>query len=194
MSPWGQDAGRILSRPLRVRWQGWESTTTRLQQGGWELAMNEDFQRMALRMTMRHQGHRMYGISNVINFDFFRYSSTVENLDHVVLEILHMGSDLIINLAETQFSFQAIDAFPQYTETVRKRIEDFGFFATPLVRTNELIVDPARIGEILEQIKAAQVPEQEAIRQRNTLRMRREGILLDAIPHQAFHAQILSIA
>lgn len=196
MSPWAMDARRILSRPLRVRWGGWETTTVELQQGGWELAVQEEFNRMEMRMTMRHQGFRMYGISRVLrDFDYFRYSNIVQALDNIVIEIAYMGSDLVVNLVEMgPFTFKAIDAIPQYTETKVKRIEDFGFFATPLTRTNELIVDPTKIGEILEQIKQAQLPEQEAIRKRNHLRENRQGMSYDAIPQQQFHAQILSIA
>jgi hypothetical protein len=196
MSPWAQDTERILSRPLRVRWGGWETTTTQLQQDGWELAVQEDIRSMTMRMTMRHQGFCMYGISRVLrHFDYFRYVRAVRDLQDIVIEIAHMGSSLVVNLIETNMDdWKIIDAMPQFTRQQVKRIEDFGFFATPLARTNELIVDPARIGEILEQIRQVQLPEQEAIRKRNHLRESREGLPFDAIPKQHFHAQILSIA
>lgn len=196
MSPWAQDTERILSRPLRVRWGGWETTTTKLQQGGWELAVQEDVRSMTMRMTMRHQGFRMYGISEVLrHFDYFRYTRTSADLHQIVIEIVHVGSNLIVNLMETNMDgWRAIDAMPQFTRQQVKGIEDFGFFATPLTRTNELIVDPTKIGEILEQIKAAQLSEQETIRKRNRLRENREGLYFEAIPQQHFHAQILSIA
>lgn len=195
--PWTQAFERILSRPLRVRWGGWETTTTQLQQGGWELAVHEDFSRMTIRMTMRHQGFRMYGVSRSLDFPFMRYAKVEADLSQFVIEIVQMGTNVTINMMEIGDPFagmKAIDAYPQFTKMTMKRIEDYGFFATPLVRTQELIVDPSEIGRVLELIKQAQLPEQEAIRKRQQMQASREALDLTTIPQQTFHAQLLSVA
>lgn len=189
---------RIFNRPLQVRWGGWRTDTLQLQREGWELAVEQDIQQMAMRMSMRHRDFRMYGVSNLFDFDYFRYAEPSASLAGVYIEIIHMVSNLTTQIAEQGESMfarmHAIDAVPQFVNMERKSIEDFGFFSTPLVRTQELIVDPARIGEILAQIQAAQLPEQAAIRARESLRDKREGMAFDARPKQTFHAQILSIA
>mgnify|MGYP001603303335 CR=1 FL=1 len=195
--PRTQNFHRVLSRPMRVRWGGWETTTTQLQQGGWELAVHEDFSRMTIRMTMRHQGFRMYGVSRYLDFNFMRYANAESDLSQYIIEIEQMGTNIIIQMMEMGDPFagmKAIDAYPQFTTRTIKRIEDYGFFATPLVRTQELIVDPSEIGRVLELIKQAQLPEQEAIRKRQQMQASRAGLDLTAIPQQTFHAQLLSVA
>jgi hypothetical protein len=105
-----------------------------------------------------------------------------------------MGCDIVIQLLEgSPFAFEPIDAKPQMVRMTRKSIDDFQIVATPLARTQEIIVEPATVAEMLEKIKAMQVPEQAAIRARNRLRESRESYDIDSSPRQIFHAQIISI-
>lgn len=90
--------------------------------------------------------------------------------------------------------FRAIDAVPQIETREIKSIEDLGIFAVPLARTQELIVDPDKIDEVLALIHKAQLPQMEEIRQRDRLRAGRDAGSTAAGPRQVFHAQVLSIA
>ena len=186
---------RILSRPLRVAWGGWQSDTYTLQKRGWEIAAEQDVREQALRLVLRHRAWKLYGISRRIDFDFQRIMSNAYYNVNVTIDIVHMASDLVMQMHETgPMNFKMIDAMPQYVETRIRRIEDFGFFVTPLVRTHELIVDPEKIGEALEQIRQAQLPEQEAIRKRAQLRESRDAMFRQVEDVQQFHAQVISIA
>jgi hypothetical protein len=91
-------------------------------------------------------------------------------------------------------AFMPIDAQMQFTRKIVQNVEDMGIFATPLVRTEELIIDESEVSAILARLVEAQKPEQERIRDRKRLRESREGLMLGAEPQMKFHAQILSIA
>ncbi len=47
---------RILSRPLRVHWAGWETDTYRLQRSGWKISAMQDVRGNRLQMAFRHNG------------------------------------------------------------------------------------------------------------------------------------------
>jgi hypothetical protein len=184
---------RVLSLPHRIHFCGWQSTLPALQQAGWELSAEQDFQRYGVRIAMRHKDLQMRGITNSIDYNFFAAAS-MGGFDYarpLDFEIVYMASDLRIVTNDTMSLFRPIDAMPQFTTTERKSIDDFGIFATPLARTEEIIVEPETVMQLLEKIKAMQSPEQAAIRARNRSRERR---LDEATPRTQFHAQILSIA
>lgn len=180
----------VISAPHKVVWGGFESTTTRLQQAGWELSAEQSDFHMGVRLAMRHRDWKIYGVTNVVNVDRFSYTRSQGALCFVVA---YMANDITVQTMDNFSGFSPIDAAPQFIAE-RKSIEDFNIFATPLARTQEIIVDPQDVMAMLERIKMMQAPEQSAIRQRDRLRERRDGIELDAQPRQVFHAQILSIA
>lgn len=181
---------RVLSRPMRVVWDGWETTTTQLQQRGWELTAEQDFRYRAIRLAMRNRTQRMYGVTDLLPYDFFDQGFVRGYGAQPVFQVVYMASEIVANVPVDFSKFAAIDAMPQFVNSERKSIEDFGIFATPLVRTEEIIVEPQTVASLLEQIKKLQVPEQAAIRQRNRARDVGES----PRPREQFHAQILSIA
>lgn len=179
---------RVLSRPTEVWWAGFRSTTIQLQQSGWKLAVDEDVRDGRLRLLMHHQHMRLYALSADCRFDYFMRHEAAP----VVFEVQHAAHDFQIMRSTIQFSgFRQIDAEPQITTEPIRSIEDLKIFATPLVRTEELIVEPANVAAMLERIREMQVPEQERIRQKERLRQAREAM---EGPRQTFHAQIISIS
>lgn len=182
---------RILSRPCRVIFAGWESTTTRLQQAGWSLSAEQSFEHNTIRLAMRYAPARLYMLAESQDFDFYR-AAGLSGFDRGGAPTFHIrcaGSDIVVQTMESSFDFLPIDAAPQYVETTRKSIEDFGIFATPLARTEEIIVEPETVMGLLEKIKKLQAPELAAIRECNRMRDRTEPMR-----RQQFHAQILSLA
>jgi hypothetical protein len=83
--------------------------------------------------------------------------------------------------------FVPIDAQPQVVPLTQQahRLSAMDIFASPLVRTEEIIVEPQSVAECLEHIRRLQAPELAEIRKRN----REDG----AVQQRKFHAQILSI-
>lgn len=181
----------VLSRPARVRWAGWETTTTLLQQHGWELSLERDVYRMEMRLAIRHKDYVIHGISSPLHEDFIARLQTPHSSQGIAelppFQMRHMTSQMTVHLHDDLSRFEPIDAMPQLTTVEIKHIEDFNIFATPLARTEEIIVEPETVAQLLDRIKTMQAPGQADIRARNRARERRE-----AIPRQRFHAQILS--
>lgn len=208
-----RDFARLVSHPHFVEWCGFETTTAKLQQAGWEIAAEQDWASMGIRLMLRHEGHQMQAITAAV--DFYRHAMMLDpraeyrmmpdphdpdrgrlrfrviRMARVLQFGFHGDEDVVEHFAET---WKLVDAEPQIATHKVVSMNDLNIFATPLTRTEELIVDPADVGAILEKIKAAQRPEQERIRARQRLRESREGMMIDAQPQMNFHAQILSIA
>jgi len=178
-----------LSRPIKVYWAGWETTTTALQQNGWELSQEKDYRRQSLRIAIRHKNCNLYGVTKFISYDYAEYS-----IRHKILppfNMQYMANKVQVNVMDNYDNFKPIDAMPQIRDVEIKNIEDFNIFATPLVRTEEIIVNPETVSDLLIRIKEMQMPEQERIIKQKRLREHREG---EVQLQQKFHAQILSIA
>jgi len=180
---------RVLSLPHRIWFAGWHSTLPALQQAGWELSAEQDFNWLSVRIAMRHRDFGLHAVTEKVDCRFFDRHEYGRTFD---FRVVFMANDLKIQIMNDNFSaFSPIDAMPQFLNTEIKSIEDFGIFATPLARTEEIIVEPETVMSMLEKIKSMQSPEQAAIRERNRSRERRQG---EPIQRQQFHAQILSIA
>ena len=107
-----------------------------------------------------------------------------------------MASRVSVEVQADMTDWRAVDARPQFIAE-RKSLEDFGIFATPLARTEEIIVEPDTVESLLAKIREMQAPALEAAHQRQKLRRTLdEGVDPAAVPpvRQRFHAQILSIA
>lgn len=193
----GRSDARILSRPCPVYFAGFETTTTRLQQEGWELTVEQDIRDCRMRLLMRFQPAGLYMLSEEARFDYFRNADMRFGGPDVTPEfhVRKVSSKMVVQLMERSFSFQAIDAQPTFTEAPRKSVEDFGFFAAPLVRTEEIIVEPETVSDLLAKIKSMQAPELAAIRERNRRRAQDQASLeYGAMQQTKFHAQIVSLA
>lgn len=195
-----QQLARVISRPHRVHFAGWESTTTRLQQAGWELSAEQDIRRCSLNLVMRHQALQMYGLCEARDYDFFRRAHAPSSAmatyaeDSLEFNVRYMASHVTVQTMGDFSAYRPIDAYPQMVSGEYKDLEDFNIFAVPLARTEEFIVDPDQVGRLLELIKEAQSPRQAEIRENLRRRESREGMHIDAAPRQQFHAQVLSLA
>jgi hypothetical protein len=135
-------------------------------------------------------------VSEAQTFDFYRAADTRYGYDQQPLEfhVRYCASNVVVQMMDDLSNFRPIDAAPQMTRIERKSIEDFGIFATPLARTEEIIVEPETVSELLERIKSLQAPELAAIRERNRRRERDPGAVAEPMQRQRFHAQIVSLA
>jgi hypothetical protein len=184
---------QMLSRPCRVLFDGWETTTAKLQSCGWRLAAEQQFYDGRMRLAMHHDASGLYMVSEVVEYDFMRMDPRSVHANFgtptfVVRQVV--GREVNFHVTELP-TFMAIDARPQFVERQVRRIEDLGFFATPLVETEELIVEPATVQGLLDQIRTLQSPELAAIRARNK---RREGEEARNFTGRKYHAQIVSLA
>jgi hypothetical protein len=188
------DPQRILSRPLRLLWAGWETNTLRLQQAGWQLSAEQDFWQDRMRIAMKHQGMNLMAMTP--HFDF-RYEEALRDaryLDSIGVPVVSaMGRNISIHEhGRVDWMFKEIDATPTIGSIKVSRLEDLAHFAAPLVRCNEVIIPDESVPELMERILKLQQPAR-TDRIRNEMR-NPEGLLFDAIPKQKFHAQIISLA
>lgn len=197
----------MLSMPHRIHFGGFEATLPRLQQAGWEISAEQSYMRDEVRLALRNETMQFYGVTHPARIDFYRYRAMaqyrVDPREFIIdFHVARMSHKLMVDYVGAESgklpmqAFEPIDAQPQWSgiRTSTHDMESLGIFATPLTRTQELIVDPNDVAALLDRIKDLQRPEQEAIRERRRLKESREGMLLDGMPRQVFHAQILSIA
>ncbi len=63
---------RLLSKPVRLLWAGFESDTFALQRAGWSFAAQQNVYDNSMRLAMRHEKMRLTGISQVTEWEFAR--------------------------------------------------------------------------------------------------------------------------
>jgi hypothetical protein len=197
----------LISTPHRVFWAGFETTTARMQQAGWKLSAHQDVMQMGVRLAFRHDELDMSAITNMI--DYFKLAqlsaarggwAADQDIGRLKFDIVRMTSGRMMvetyrDPHDSGTMWKAIDGKPQFCSRMYQSLEEFAVFAeVPLTRTQELIVDPNDVQELMSRIIDLQKPEQQRIRDKQRLRESREGLELDAGPKQVFHAQILSIA
>jgi hypothetical protein len=186
---------RVLSRPAEVWWSGFRSTTPQLQQHGWEIAAEESVYDGRIRLMLRHQEMRLYAITRTTEWDYMAMDRIGAPLVfQVVGAAPRMECHVTAEIGAGWADFRQVDALPQFVERNIQTAEDLRIFATPLVRTEELIVEPQTVAQLLEQVRKMQVPEQERIRAKQRLAENRQGQPIEIHPRQQFHAQILSIS
>ncbi|MDR3474518.1 MAG: hypothetical protein P4M09_22945 [Devosia sp.] len=175
---------------------GWTTDTLRLQQAGWSISAEQDVSRMEMMLAMRHPHAASYGISSRVDW---RYMEDMDRFSGFApmrlgadirfgrnIEVMHHGP-------VAPYSFQAVDAQPELMTTRRTHIEDFAHFApSPLARTNPIVVPEENVQELMDRILKLQQPDR-TDRIRAALR-NPEGYMIDSLPKQTFHAQIISFA
>lgn len=183
--------GRLLSRPLRLQWAGWETTTFALQRAGWRLSAEQDFRSERMRIAMKHDGMNLMAMTPDFRFAYMDVAQNPRLLEEIPSQVVQaMGRDVSIHMAGSMdWMFQAIDATPTFTTNRIERLEDLAHFAAPLVRTREIIIPNESVDDLMERILKLQQP---ARTERLKAEMRSpEGYT--AVPQQKFHAQILSL-
>ena len=184
---------RLLSKPTPVTWAGFESNTLRLQQAGWEFSAEQCMASMRTRFLMRHQAMRFHGCSAYVDTDFFRGPGD-QSWRQIQFPIQWMtGGD--VRVYDNFDLCQPVDMQPQMLQKVTS-MEDMALFAgASLARTNEIIVDPDSVADMLARISDLQDPARKEHFLQMTKEASREGRSMDGIiqPRQNFHAQIISL-
>ncbi len=146
---------RILGRPIKVHWAGWESTTARLQQAGWEVAAEQDAFRNTMRLAFNHPQHGAQGITEVTDHDYYRdQASHGPHMEHMPLELpmrVHMGREVRVHSAGIP-NLAAIDAYPSICHQGIHKLEDLAHFRPAAVRTNPYVLPEESVDELLSRI------------------------------------------
>lgn len=177
-----------MSAPHEVHFCGFRSTTALLQQAGWQLSVDQQGFSERLQLILYNKDFGGYMIAEPLNHYPYR---RLEFSERLVFVVQRVNADVLIYHTTTDFSaFEPIDARPQIVDAAApKSIKDFNIFASQLVRTEEIIIEPQSVAECLALIRKMQAPELAEIRKRNETRD-----FMAASNRQVFHAQVMSLA
>ena len=181
----------LQSRPIRTYMLGLSSDTLTMQNAGWEFSAEQDLSRMTLHIIARNKNARLYAVAHD-HFDYFRAADDPQFFYGLTINFNLICSNLTATLNVPSMRHEPVDMLPRTIE--RRDIEDYKIFATPLVRTNEIIVPESSVDDLLKMILEKQEPEQTKYYKQQLERKRLEGEVIEPLPEQKFHAQIVSIA
>lgn len=203
----------LYNAPVEVYFAGFKSDTFTLGRSGWDLSLQEGWSPRGpdyeLRLALRHEGARLYAITNSINLRASElYSAATEKLrtyQHLVsipfhvqvignsIEFRHVQS--IMSSGLMRDSFQPINSVPEMGE-LTENIRDFKFFKTINPTMKDIVVDPSQVPELLDMILKVQRPTQEQIRKREKSRENLEWMRngFEVKPAHQVQAQIITLA
>jgi hypothetical protein len=172
---------RFLSRPFKVIWAGWETTTHKLQQCGWMIAAEQhDMAGGRFRLLMKHEQMQLVALSTFSEFDLHtaQRAQFFEEGRFPAFQVTHVVNDIQFRIAEMGMpNFKQIDAEPQITYDQIKSVDDLNIFKIPLERAEEIIIDKADMTVVqhLKAIKELQKDKQAEIRESRRKRDAREA-------------------
>ena len=192
---YGQFPDRFVqSAPHQIYWAGFRSDTYTLQQNGWEFSADQRIERDEIRLAMRHQDTGMHAVTSAIPGFMYAENPMARQHFNVVfmtdrgMKFQYYPAEPIMAVTEAT----PVDMRPQRVEV--KDIEDFKIFGCPLVRTNEVIVDPNSVPDLMDRILELQDPARKEHFMRLAKEAKAPGRIIEPGPQQQFHAQIVSIA
>jgi hypothetical protein len=190
----------ILSQPIRLHWAGWETTTLKLQQNGWDLSASEEPYDGSMAIAFRHESSRVRGMSRMEQFNYHQSWHDMEYARHISLpcQIGDFGVFQIpLDMGQAPYSFAAIDARPQRFDSYMGKpmpkgrnaeaFDEWCHFAKVGQRqARQIIVQDESIDELLDKIMKKQEPDKQRYFEE---KVRREA---NAGPVPILQAQILS--
>jgi len=199
----GTSYGLIRSPEMPVHWAGFRSTTAELQRNGWEFAVDDAYGRgmeRIFRIIARHDKGAFTGYAEtpmryVARSADHRYFHEGNSQEPIFLQWVRMDHQVKFIHVEkpNTLSFTRVDMEPDFSQMygpAQREIGDVrhcGLFVPWSDKGQELIVEPASVMSMLEQLKKMQSPELAAVRERNRLREARE------LPREITHAKIISL-
>jgi hypothetical protein len=164
---------------MDILWAGWRSTTPEMQAHGWEFAVERDVYDQAYNVLMRHREGGWTGMGRAFIAELmdasYRYRSPMRS--NPTIQVQRMaGTDRMISMyVQTLPVFARVDMQPELALTSRETtIDELGIFKPWAPKAQEIIVEPATVASLLEQIKRAQVGDLAEIRERNRKRELRD--------------------
>lgn len=157
---------RLLSQPIRLFWNGWESDTYKLQQNGWELSVQQDLQYMRMAIAIKHKKLGMRGLSDSMGWNYLEQRETFQDPRSTPGFGCQIASNIDINYtgSMSNVEFNPIDATPMWQTIERKSLDDIAHFRKIEKPNNEIFLKEASLKEIMAMALSRQEPPQEQIR------------------------------
>lgn len=184
---------RILSRPVRLHWAGWETNTLRLQQAGWQLSAEQDIASDSMRLAIRHEASRVYGLTARVPWHYMHELDRFQGVPDLPIQHIASRYEIVTHeMPSLNAGFRPIDAMPQFTQARRVSLDDFAHFAAPLARTEQIIVPDEDVTALMDRILKLQDPARMERVREEVRRSHEPGLHFSAQRRQAVHAQIIS--
>lgn len=168
------DDARILSRPIKVHWAGWESNTLRMQQAGWKIAIRHDYYNGRYDFVFSHEQAKMSGM--VSGMQIRQILTDIQNggqyAESIFIDIQHMANNLEVYRVNAHgdffADFQMIDATPRMVTGRIDSLRDSSVFAYAVHQAEEVVIDQADMTVVdhLKAIKELQSEEQKRLREK----------------------------
>ena len=164
---------RILSRPIRVFWAGWETDTFKLQEAKWKIAVDHDPLRDYYTFLFRHEQMDLTALSTAMQIhqvitDFNMGGQYAAQLPPLTIERVVSKIEVYRDIAQGHYfdGFVQIDAKPQMTSKKVDRLEDSNVFALSSGQAEEVVIDQADMTVVdhLKAIKELQSDTQRILR------------------------------
>lgn len=191
------DAPFVQSQPHPICWAGFKSDTYTLQQHGWEFEAYQNMAAHRFALAFRNQRLGMKGITNEVDYQV-AYAGVHKPGAYLPFYIDWMTTyDVQFRqIQEPDWARETtpVDMKPMVIQEIKSFEDTFLFAGAPLVRTNEIIIDPNDVGNMMDRILELQDPDKKEHFLEAAKAARVQGSVARAGPRQNFHAQILSIA
>lgn len=185
--------------PLPVHWAGWQTDTYRLKCCGWEIAMDERMENDDLHVCFHHRQLAITGLGRMQRYREMMYRRMIGYNGHedylnsrefppvnVYAMATKGGFNYHGDLGLARMSW--VDPTPTMIQVEQGELHTLPLFAALHVpRAEELIVEPADVSALLDQIKRMQSPRMALIRTSEARRDREAGTV------KQFHASVVSI-
>lgn len=187
------DSWGLRSPIVEVHFAGWRSDTLALQGAGWKLAMEQDAYRGTINLLLHHRELNLTGIAEPWGNRPHYIEMRDLQRDRVpfVVRTMRIGMEMRNPITVMPFANHTlIDAEPSFTEFTNTTLRSLPLFAElDQPRAEELIVEPADVSALLDQIKRMQAPRMKEIRANEAYRDR------CAPPDNVrqFHASIITL-
>ncbi len=158
---------RMLNKPVKLHWAGWETDTYRLGAEGWQISVEQDVLSNTMRIAINHPKAQIQGITQIEDFLFREMMDGFANpIIPTLLRFEVMGRQIYVNqMRSPDVSFAPVDFRPTMVENVIHSLDDFCNFAKLEIPKHEIFLHEANINQILEMALVRQEPDQERIRQ-----------------------------
>jgi len=160
--------GRLLNRPIKLHWAGWETDTYQLAQHGWQISADQNLRMNQMMIAINHPKGGIRGMTGIEEWHFQRIMQEGAHATlPTSLKFDHIAKDIWVRTTTPgDFDFHAIDPVPRYEQNmIIQKLEDLAHFATVGEQSkNQLYLEEASIDQILEMAITKQTPDQERIR------------------------------
>jgi hypothetical protein len=150
----------------KVYWEGWQSSTSRLAQSGWDIAVNYNPEYMAYRLFFNHKSMTLSAMTEQETFDDLVYQHVPFRISMIAPKIhVSIIPAITMSAAPRAGDFIPIDASIMQREVRDINPDNIFMYAKG---ENELLVDEANMEVVdhLEAIKALQSEKQKELREK----------------------------